>query len=256
MDYYEKLMQLSTQKICCPFCGCHIPNNDDTHKLHIVSIMYHLTGDSKPIRDITCETFNVNSTNFRIGNELTANSIIIEYIICPDCKEIATIVNNPYNDVSIPVIPKSSGKKYPEYIPEQIRQDYEEACLIADLSPKASATLSRRCIQGMIRHCWNIKKSRLVDEIDEVAQKSGMPQNQRDALDALRNIGNIGAHPEKDVNIIVDVEPNEAKLMLSLIEYFMQQWYIQKHDEEELMNKIIDIAQQKKNIKNHPQEQN
>ncbi len=256
MDYYNKLIQLSTQKLCCPFCGCHIPNNDDTHKIHSVSIMYHITGNAKPIRDIICETLNIDSTNFRIAEYPTDNSIILEYIICPHCNEIATIVNSPCNDMSIPVIPKFLGKKFPEYIPEPIRQDYEEACLIADLSPKASATLSRRCIQGMIRNRWKIKKSRLIDEINEVAQNSGMPQNQKDALNALRDIGNIGAHPEKDINIIVDVEPNEAKLMLSLIEFFMQQWYIQKHEEEEMMNKITAIAQQKKNIKNSPPGQN
>ena len=29
------------------------------------------------------------------------------------------------------------------------------------------------------------------------------------AIDAVRSIGNIGAHMEKDINLIVDVDPEE-----------------------------------------------
>jgi hypothetical protein len=49
------------------------------------------------------------------------------------------------------LIPSSSAKTFPNYVPKVILDDYNEACLIRDLSPKASATLSRRCLQGMIR---------------------------------------------------------------------------------------------------------
>ena len=59
--------------------------------------------------------------------------------------------------------PQSSAKAFPQYIPGPVLQDYEEACLIAVLSPKASATLARRCLQGMIRDFWGISKPRLVD---------------------------------------------------------------------------------------------
>jgi len=35
------------------------------------------------------------------------------------------------------LVPASDAKPFPEYIPQQIRRDYEEACLIRDLSPKS-----------------------------------------------------------------------------------------------------------------------
>src|SRR5262245_55604552 len=44
--------------------------------------------------------------------------------------------------------PESSAKPQPDYIPKAIREDYYEACRIRDLSPKSSATLARRCLQG------------------------------------------------------------------------------------------------------------
>jgi len=61
--------------------------------------------------------------------------------------------------------PQSSAIPQPDYIPEQIKNDYEEACSILSLSPKASATLARRCLQGMIRDFWGISKGRLIAEL-------------------------------------------------------------------------------------------
>ena len=122
--------------------------------------------------------------------------------------------------------PQSSAKVFPDYIPKPIRDDYAEACAIKDLSPKASATLSRRCLQGIIRDFWGIKKGRLVDEIKELHGK--IDPETWDAIDAVRQIGNIGAHMEKDINLIVDVEPQESGLLIGLIESLLDDWYIAK----------------------------
>src|SRR3989338_5974097 len=69
------------------------------------------------------------------------------------------------------LLPESEAKVLPDYISSPIQQDYYEACRIRDLSPKASATLARRCLQGMIRDFWSISKSRLKDEIDALEEK-------------------------------------------------------------------------------------
>src|SRR5687768_13486961 len=63
------------------------------------------------------------------------------------------------------LLPQGTAKPQPEFIPQALRDDYYEACLIRELSPKASATLIRRCLQGMIRDFAGISKARLVDEI-------------------------------------------------------------------------------------------
>ena len=57
-----------------------------------------------------------------------------------------------------------------------------------------------------------------------------------DAIDAVRKIGNIGAHMEKDINIIVDVDPDEAQLLIELIEILVKEWYIAKHQRETQRN--------------------
>ena len=84
------------------------------------------------------------------------------------------------------LLPESTAKPQPSYIPKQIVQDYTEACRVKDLSPKASATLSRRCLQGMIRNFWSIsvKSKMLSDEINELKNK--VDPNELAAIDAVR----------------------------------------------------------------------
>jgi hypothetical protein len=144
------------------------------------------------------------------------------------------------NRQSWQLLPDSSAKPQPDYIPVPIVNDYNEACRIKDLSPKASATLARRCLQGMIRDYWKISKSRLIDEI--TALKDKVSPEVWDSLDAVRSVGNIGAHMEKDVNVIVDIEPGEAELLLKLIEDLFDDWYVTRHNRQERQKQIQAMA--------------
>ena len=143
--------------------------------------------------------------------------------------------------------PQSSAKPFPSYVPAPIVSDYKEACLIRDLSPKASATLSRRCLQGIIRDFWGIRKDRLIDEINEL--KSRIDGTTWKAIDSVRSIGNIGAHMEKDIDLIVDVEPEEAQLLIGLIEIFIKDWYTARHDREQHLEQITFLAAAKKELR-------
>jgi hypothetical protein len=145
------------------------------------------------------------------------------------------------------LIPSSDAKVFPDYIPAPIRTDYSEACAIKKLSPKASATLARRCLQGMIRDFWGISKGRLIDEIEDIKDKVDPPTWQ--AIDAVRSIGNIGAHMEKDINIIVDVDPNEAAQLIQLSEILMKDWYVTRQERQERLKAVVDMAAAKKDVK-------
>ena len=57
-------------------------------------------------------------------------------------------------------------------------------------------------------------------------------------------IGNIGAHMENDINTIVDIDPDEANKLIKLIELLIEQWYINRHNQEQLYSDIINIDEQ------------
>jgi hypothetical protein len=175
-----------------------------------------------------------------------------EYSLQADLHSLVIMPNGP--DIEEALLgewilrPDSNAKPMPDYIPESIRNDYKEACAIARLSPKASATLSRRCIQGMIRDFWNFKKSRLLDEINEIQNRVDV--NTWKAIDSIRKIGNIGAHMEKDINLIIDVDPSEALSLIGLIEFLIKDWYITRYERNELVNGIIGISKKKEGESN------
>ncbi|HHA1306258.1 TPA: DUF4145 domain-containing protein [Enterobacter kobei] len=143
----------------------------------------------------------------------------------------------------IPSYKKDRAKSYPDYIPPSVLEDYREACAIADLSPKASATLARRCLQGMIREFWKVKADTLNKEILAIQDK--VDPVVWDAIDSVRKVGNIGAHMEKDIDVIVDVSPDEANLLIEMIEMLIEDWYIARHEKQEKLKRIKEVAAEK-----------
>lgn len=141
------------------------------------------------------------------------------------------------------LIPESRALAWPDYVPNFVQADYIEACKTESLSPKASAALSRRCLQTIIRDFYGISKTRLIDEIDALEGSVDTPVRQ--ALHALREIGNIGAHPERDPTVIVDIEEGEAGKMIALIEVLISETYIARHEREATLNRVMEIAERK-----------
>ena len=205
-----------------------------------------------------------NSFGEHIGTDLDnihgKQEVFVNFIACPnpDCRELVfsvTLYGVSVDDLRIKkkmlytwnLIPPSQAKVFPSYVPKPILDDYKEACLTKDISPKASATISRRCLQGMIRDFWKVKKDRLIDEIEGIKDKVELMT--WEAIDTVRKVGNIGAHMEKDINLIIDVEPNEASLLINLIETLINDWYINRHEREERLKAIVEMGKQKESKK-------
>lgn len=142
------------------------------------------------------------------------------------------------------LIPPSHAQVIPDYIPQAVRDDYYEACLIVQLSPKAAATLSRRCLQGILRDYWGVKPRLLVDEIEEIKDK--VDPLTWEAIEAVRKVGKIGAYLEKDINVIVEVDSGEAELLSGLIETLVRDWYIAREERKLRLSQISLLAQTKK----------
>jgi len=184
-------------------------------------------------------------------------------ISCPnkDCKGLdffISIDQPKYNYSTLPsefhsngtsfhtwqLLPESEAKPQSDYIPESIREDYYEACRIRELSPKASASLSRRCLQGMIRDFWQVTgKRNLWEEIEAIQDK--VDPDIWEAVDGVRKIGNVGAHMEKDVNLIIDIDPGEAEALINLIEVLFEEWYVARDMRNKRVSRVKDIAKDK-----------
>lgn len=146
------------------------------------------------------------------------------------------------------LLPESSAKPQPEYIPKALRDDYFEACRIMPLSPKSSATLARRVLQGMIRDFCGVIDGTLDREITKLAamvkeEKAprGVTPESVEAIDHVRKIGNIGAHMERDINLIIDIEPEEAQILIDLVETLFDEWYVAREQRAKRFKGVADL---------------
>lgn len=155
--------------------------------------------------------------------------------ICSECKRTNLILEKYDYDYSVPnsgglqknivtsflIYPRfGSRPPCPKQVPTQYAGDYNEACLVIIDSPKASAALTRRCLQLLLRNEFKVTPGNLSKEIQQVLDDKKIPSYLANSIDAIRNIGNFAAHPEKSERSgeIVDVESGEAEWSLEVLE--------------------------------------
>lgn len=226
----------------CPFCGHHTTLSGYEH---VKQDWVHATVKSKHGQQAILLTFLACAN--RECRELYVDAKMAEYSPPPP-RSHEPIYHTPHTTWKLR--PEANIKLFPDYVPEAILADYREACLVLAASPKASATLSRRCLQGMIHDFWGVSKRTLFDEINAIQDRVD-PETWR-AIDGVREIGNVGAHMNQDVSLIVDVEPREAELLIHLVETLIQDWYVNRHERSKRMRELTTAAAKKKEVKRLP----
>ncbi len=229
----------------CPYCQ---------HKQTVTNARFDHGSFQLNVGDTAIGKFGISGRAICCANE-DCLQVTATVSIRPSIKE--PLVDQKFIKDASPIvtkqlIPESAAKVQPDYIPAPIVEDYVEACKIRDLSPKAAATLARRCLQGMIRDFCGISKVTLYQEISELRGQvdngnapQGVSEESIEAIDHIRQIGNIGAHMEKDINLIVDVAPHEAQVLIELIETLFDEWYIARQKRQQRFDKVKAIANEK-----------
>lgn len=175
------------------------------------------------------------------SKESSSKGFEIKYDFCPLCKKLIIILyTGDYKFIDddegelitsdeIVLYPKSYTRVLSDTIPLIYRELYAEANSIVTTSPRASATLSRRLLQQIIRDEFHISKNTLHDEISEFVKLPQVPQNVKEVVDTIRQIGNWGAHPSRfaNTNEIVEVEKGEADWLLDIIEDILDFYFVQ-----------------------------
>jgi hypothetical protein len=105
-------------------------------------------------------------------------------------------------------------------IPERYLKDFNEAASICHLSPKASAALSRRILQDILKYHYQILEFNKLSEV---------PFRIKEYAESIRLIGNCSAHASENkiTGEIVEVEPNEAIDLLVFLESLFDYAFIE-----------------------------
>ncbi len=189
-----------------------------------------------------------------IDNAEGPRRLVVKFVVCPDpkCRKFSLTVSlhgletsgsRSYTGKHIKswaLVPPSNARAFPVAIPPQVLQDYHEACLTLEQSPKVAAALSRRCLSAMLRDYWQVQPGRLVDEFRQV--KGTADPLTWEAIESVRNTGMIGARFESEGAEIVDAEPGEARLLIGLIETLIQDWYVGREERRKRLEQLKQIT--------------
>lgn len=189
--------------------------------------------------------FHPSPNRFELGEDADGHWAVVQHT-CPEChRQVLYLhrllkVETPRGPKIAPgagdlrlVHPRSASRgPCPPAVPVNLAEDYSEACLVLSDSPKASAALSRRCLQHLLREHAKVRPSELANEIQEILDRKTLPPYLAEAIDGVRNIGNFAAHPMKSKSSgeILPVETGEAEWNLELLEAMFEFYFVQPAD--------------------------
>jgi hypothetical protein len=120
-----------------------------------------------------------------------------------------------------------AAKGFPN-TPASLVKDYREACATVDVSPAASACMSRRCLQGIL-HEQGYRQRDLADQIQGLLGDATrrLPAELHETVDVIRQFGNFGAHRKNDKATleIIEVEEGEADWCIEIAERLIEHFY-------------------------------
>jgi hypothetical protein len=158
---------------------------------------------------------------------------------CPVCGKrivwlndiLLTLENDGYRGEILSrtlLYPKQPVYLLPEGVPEPLASDMREAHATLTISPKASAALSRRCLQAIVESKEGINARNLMEQVKKLIALNKIPGYLAQELDNIRIVGNFAAHPKKDENSgeIVEVAPDEAEYTFGVLEQLVQFYFV------------------------------
>lgn len=92
----------------------------------------------------------IDKYNLEFHGKMIKQGNIDEYAFaeCVHCNQVSIWDK----EKSSMIYPKSNNRTFDlAEVPKDLSEDYSEACLVIGDSPKASAALSRRCLQAVLR---------------------------------------------------------------------------------------------------------
>ncbi len=198
--------------VACPHCQVTVQLIGERLK-GIVITPHHILGQASASRD-----------GYRLDSS-----------VCPSCRQVviaieAVTFNEEQDTYQVLwerlVVPPAAERYIPPEVPAHIAKDYREAAQVLPASAKASAALSRRCLQAVLREQGFARQSTLSEQIEAVLPD--LPSYVAKQVDAIRVIGNFATHPIKDKRSgeIVEVEPGEAEWNLDVLDLLFDFYYV------------------------------
>lgn len=201
-----------TQIVQCPHCG-------------------NKTGQSILFSHTTEEDFYDSN-----GKSIDCFEVYYYLTECATCSKVSLFSNWELSDspgslsdcrVFYPIT-----KMFSTEVPEEIRKTYNESLKVKNISPDAFSVLIRKALEYLC-HDQGVRGYNLKKMVDKLTRQGLIPGNLSKMTDAIRIVGNLGAHAAK-----VRIGKKEAEIIhdffIALVEYI----YIAPKKISDLRNKL------------------
>lgn len=138
------------------------------------------------------------------------------------------------------VYPNKCSRPVPSVVPSDLAADFVGACEVLSINEKASAALSRRCLELLLTKYCRIEGKRLENKVDKAITDELFSSNLGEYLHMLREMGNFSLHPIEVSGEIVDVEPQEAELCIQIIEELFDEVFVKPAKRKAIQKKFND----------------
>jgi len=156
---------------------------------------------------------------------------MIKVLKCSKCQKVLQIWVN--DEMILPKITKVPEPN--EYMPENVKNIYNEAKSIFNFSPRASAALLRLALQYLCIELGGEGKSINADIANLV--KNGLPTEVQQALDIIRVTGNEAVHPG-----VITFEDNEeiTLILFDLINFIVKRMIVEPKVLNDMFDDVFD----------------
>lgn len=132
-----------------------------------------------------------------------------------------------YPPIANPNIPQPNND-----MPEGIKNLYNEAALIFDLSPRSAAVLLRLCVQRLLQAC-GYKGS--IHKMLKDAKEIGTDMDLITMMDACREIGNYSAHEEPELS---QEKIKNTRLLFKALNIIVRHYQTWEKDKKEVASQL------------------
>lgn len=160
---------------------------------------------------------------------------------CPKCKNdlllYIKIDAKRYKKADFLIPLKKNRKKLSSIIPQEFRDLYNESATVLEDSPRASAALSRTCLELLLKEYAKTKGKNLYEQIQEVIDSKNLPSDLEEMIDIVRQNGNSAVHPNKNSRELIQVEDSEAEWGLEILESLFDHYIVKPQKNKEKLEK-------------------
>lgn len=234
MNTEFKEPKFNKSSFICPHCQVvaqmdfFIPNEIELEVINEIENIETIAKDS-------LKSYHLKQAEYeRLNNKIEVIRKIMQdyrdyantFCVCQNCSKIIIWINQKM------VYPKPRLTPLPnEDLPDDIKEDYEEASSIIQDSPRGACALLRLALQKLMIH---LKEDKNLDKaITSLINKNKIDETLQKALDAVRVIGNSAVHPnELDMKDNIEI----AKALFRIINYITEKILSNEREIKEIYN--------------------